>query len=78
MRTPHQTEWWTGLAVAALFVAVVVPAPAFARQDPGTAGGTIPVLTGPNCALTRIGTQLTRCDSLTGAGVAAPSWVPEG
>ncbi|MGO4237237.1 hypothetical protein [Pseudarthrobacter sp. YAF2] len=30
-----------------------------------------------NCALTRIGTQLVRCDNLTGAGVTAPLWIPE-
>lgn len=30
-----------------------------------------------NCLLTRIGTQLTRCDNLTGAGVPAPYWIPE-
>jgi hypothetical protein len=29
------------------------------------------------CPLERIGTQLVRCDNLTGAGVRAPSWVPE-
>ena len=29
------------------------------------------------CSLERIGTQLVRCDYLTGAGVRAPSWVPE-
>lgn len=30
-----------------------------------------------NCLLTRIGTQLVRCDNLTGAGVPAPPWIPE-
>jgi hypothetical protein len=29
------------------------------------------------CPLERIGTQLVRCDYLTGAGVRAPSWIPE-
>ena len=29
------------------------------------------------CPLQRIGTQLVRCDNLTGAGVRAPSWIPE-
>lgn len=29
------------------------------------------------CPLERIGTQLIRCDNLTGAGVRAPSWIPE-
>lgn len=30
-----------------------------------------------DCPLHRIGTQFVRCDSLTGAGVPAPSWIPE-
>jgi hypothetical protein len=30
-----------------------------------------------NCPLRRLGDQLVRCDNLTGAGVAAPSWIPE-
>ena len=29
------------------------------------------------CPLERIGTQLVRCDNLTGAGVRAPSWIPK-
>jgi hypothetical protein len=29
------------------------------------------------CPLERIGSQLVRCDNLTGAGVPAPYWVPE-
>ena len=29
------------------------------------------------CPLRRIGTQLVRCDNLTGSGVRAPSWIPE-
>jgi hypothetical protein len=29
------------------------------------------------CPLQRIGTQLVRCDNLTGAGVRAPCWIPE-
>jgi hypothetical protein len=28
------------------------------------------------CPLARIGTQLVRCDDLTGAGVTAPAWIP--
>jgi hypothetical protein len=30
-----------------------------------------------SCPLQRIGTQLVRCDNLTGSGVRAPSWIPE-
>jgi hypothetical protein len=28
------------------------------------------------CRLQRIGTQLVKCDNLTGAGVNAPAWIP--
>ncbi|PYI66685.1 hypothetical protein CVV68_12790 [Arthrobacter livingstonensis] len=72
----HPAPRWTGLA-AALLLAFVVPAPADARQDPVTSGGMVPVVTGQQCPLTRIDTQFVRCDALTGAGVPAPSWVPE-
>jgi len=30
-----------------------------------------------NCVLKRIGSQLVRCDDLTGAGVSAPLCIPE-
>lgn len=30
-----------------------------------------------DCPLERIGSQLVRCDNLTGAGVDAPYWIPE-
>jgi hypothetical protein len=29
------------------------------------------------CPLERIGSQLVRCDNLTGPGVPAPYWIPE-
>jgi hypothetical protein len=43
-------------------------ATASAPSDPSFSNG---------CTLERIGTQLVRCDYLTGAGVRAPSSVPE-
>lgn len=30
-----------------------------------------------DCLLERIGSQLVRCDNLTGGGVDAPFWIPE-
>jgi hypothetical protein len=36
-----------------------------------------PIAFGNDCPLRRIGTQFVRCDNLTGAGVRAPSWIPE-
>lgn len=77
MYASHPAPRWAALAAAALLLAVVVPAPAFAKPDPGTSGGMVPVLTGQQCPLTRIGTQFVRCEDLTGAGALAPSWVPE-
>ncbi|MBG0737945.1 hypothetical protein IV500_00625 [Paeniglutamicibacter antarcticus] len=68
---------WTALAVTALLITAVVPAPAFAQQDPGPAVGQAPAMNAPYCSLTRIGTQLFRCDIHTGAGVPAPVWIPE-
>ncbi|MDQ6740370.1 MAG: hypothetical protein M3021_08400 [Actinomycetota bacterium] len=77
MYVPHQAPRWTGLALTLLVFAAVVPAPASAQLDPGTPAGPAPALVGPNCPLTRIGTQLVRCGDLTGAGVAAAIWIPE-
>lgn len=77
MYVSHQAPRWTALAVTALLITAVVPAPAFAQQDAGTPTGSAPALIAPYCPLTRIGTQLVRCDVLTGAGVTAPVWIPE-
>lgn len=58
-----------------LLLALAAPA---ANADTGS--DTLVPYDGPsfeNCALTRIGTQLVRCDNLTGAGVPAPFWIPE-
>jgi hypothetical protein len=63
-------------AAAATIIAGLTATPAAARPDPGD-------LNSPrfssydSCELNRIGTQLVRCDNLTGGGVAAPLWVPE-
>ena len=50
---------------------------ASARPDPidvqPVAGG-VPAV---SCALQRIDRQLVRCDNLTGAGIAAPLFIPE-
>ena len=44
--------------------------PADDRLDPAGASGR-------SAPLRRVGTQFVRGDLLTGAGVAAPSWIPE-
>ncbi len=48
-------------------------APATARQD----AGQTPRTDHAPCALERVGTQLVRCDDLTGNGVPAPWHIPE-
>jgi hypothetical protein len=75
------TRNWTVAGLTAVLLFGTGVAPAVARQDPGTPAATTPsvsVLSYRNCPLTRIGTQFVRCDNLTGAGVSAPSFVPEG
>jgi hypothetical protein len=62
---------------AAAMIAGLAAAPATARPDQGD---PIPIRFSsyePNCPLSRIDTQLVRCDNLTGAGVTAPASVPE-
>ncbi|MHC6230000.1 hypothetical protein ACX5I6_09905 [Arthrobacter sp. MMS24-T111] len=60
--------------IAALFPALFIPAgPAQAT----TALDDDALAVYADCPLERIGTQLVRCDNLTGAGVAAPFWIPE-
>jgi hypothetical protein len=50
---------------------------ASARPDPADVKPHGVVLPPMSCPLERIGTQLVRCDNFTGAGVAAPAWIPE-
>jgi len=63
------------VAAAATIIAGLAAIPAAARPDPGE-----PVqvrFSYDNCLLSRIGTQLVRCDNPTGAGVVAPAYIPE-
>ena len=50
---------------------------ASACPNPGDIGPTAAFSEGHACPLERIGTQLVRCDNLTGAGVPAPLFIPE-
>jgi hypothetical protein len=83
--TTRITHWATVTGMTALLVGSAA-APASARPWSGDSLPSQSVAasdngtTNPghgNCALRRVGTQLVRCDSLTGAGVAAPPWVPQ-
>jgi hypothetical protein len=73
-----QTRRGIVTAFATILVAATGTGSAVAAPDPG------PVRTYPasaqssaDCPLERVGTQLVRCDNLTGAGVPATEWVPE-
>jgi hypothetical protein len=62
-------------ATAATLLAGLAAFPAAARPDAG--GQLQPRFSYENCELNRVGTQLVKCDNLTGGGVQAPVWVPE-
>ena len=68
-------------AASAITIAVILisaASPAGAINQPGPArSAPISTVGSGNCPLERVGTQFVRCDNLTGAGVPAPSWVPE-
>lgn len=61
--------------LAALFPALVLPT-LTAQATPDTPQVNYPTIY-VDCPLERIGSQLVRCDNLTGGGVVAPSWIPE-
>jgi hypothetical protein len=69
----------TATAVAAAFT-VSVPSTATARQDPGPPPDRTTTFfesTPFRCAVERIGSQVVRCDNLSGAGVPAPLGLPQ-
>jgi hypothetical protein len=75
IRTPLRARC-SAAAAAATIIAGLAAIPAAARPDPGE---PIPIRLSSyaNCLLSRLDTQLVRCDNLTGAGVKAPVSVPE-
>ncbi|MBX7443848.1 MULTISPECIES: hypothetical protein [unclassified Arthrobacter] len=64
------------LSLALFAAALTTFLPAGTPVEP-TAGGPDSLTTYVDCPLERIGAQLVRCDNLTGAGAAAPYWIPE-
>jgi hypothetical protein len=80
---------WTTLAATATILAATPALPAAARpahddlerpRPVGVATGAVAHQqpTPPSdCPLRRIGQQLIRCDTLTGADANAPSWIPQ-
>ena len=66
-----------GIAASALVLSMA----AMVLCAPTAHGGDVlttvsPVSSEGTCPLRRLGDQLVRCDDLTGAGVAAPTWTP--
>ena len=55
---------------ATLVVIVSAATPSSARPEPGPS--LPPVADTRHCTIERVGTQLVRCDDLTGNGVSAP------
>lgn len=78
--TSRRSTWAAATALALLASAATLPASArqVAEEVPWVAGASSVSLDdgSGNCPLRRLGTQLVRCDHLTGAGVAAPTWIP--
>ena len=67
---------YAAAAAAATLLTGLAATSAAARPDPGE---PIPVRFSSyerDCPLSRVDTQLVRCDNLTGAGVTAPASVP--
>ena len=64
-------------AAAAIMLAGLTAIPVAARLDPGELVQVQDSSGYPNCPLSRIDTQLVRCDNVTGAGVPAPAFVAE-
>lgn len=74
MYQPTKPSRRAGILLALFLLALAPAATASAGTDSVSPAGRPSF---ENCLLTRIGTQLVRCDNLTGAGVPAPFWIPE-
>ncbi|MFC9919062.1 hypothetical protein [Agromyces binzhouensis] len=81
MRTTTTALTSALVASAAALLSALAAGPAVARPEPAPeptpTAVSVRVADDLGCALRRIGTQFVRCDDLTGAGVPAPSWIPE-
>lgn len=75
--TRRQAAATAGLVV---FAVLGTPGAAVAQPEAGTSvrAASTSAATTTGCPLRRLGNHMVRCDSLTGAGVAAPGWMAEG
>jgi hypothetical protein len=74
-RTTLLARCAAAVAAATLFAGLAAM-PATARPDPGERPTIRFSSYDVNCPLSRIDTQLVRCDNFTRGGVPAPVWVP--
>lgn len=74
-RTAPLRRHATVAAATLLLCLTATPAPA--RPEPGEPVKVQVSTDALNCPLRRVGTQLVRCDYLTGGGFTAPLSVPE-
>ena len=65
------------VAIAGALLAFTAAASASARPESPPEPPTVQSVQLGQCPLERIDDQFVRCDDLTGAGVPAPSWIPE-
>ena len=66
------------LAIAAALILAIPASPQEGSLPAAPARSTsTAMLDSSNCSLARVQDHFVRCDNLTGAGVPAPSWVPE-
>lgn len=77
MNAPRTIAVFGVATTAGALLALAAVGTATARPEPAPAAPTMQSERIGGCPLTRVGDQLVRCDDLTGAGVPAPSWVPE-
>jgi hypothetical protein len=75
MRTTTTLTASALVAAGGALLGAIAATPAAARPDP--AQWPVVHVDDGQCPLERIGTQFVRCDALTGAGVPAPSYIPE-
>jgi hypothetical protein len=81
MSTTHIARWQVA-ALATLIATTLSAGPASAVMLHGPAlpalsTSSAPTRTDHPCWLSRVGTQLVRCDNLTGDAVPAPRWLPQ-
>lgn len=77
MSTPRTLSASVLAVAAGALLATAAAGAAAARPDAPPEPVSVQSVSHAKCPLTRVGTQFTRCDDLTGAGVPAPSWIPE-